>query len=51
MQLSQDNLLRALSALAYYRDNVTDHDVIWDRYDETIRAIEAYRQNYSTEEV
>lgn len=50
MQLSQDHLLRALRALAYYRDNMTGHDVIWDRYDEAIKAIEAYRENYSTEE-
>ena len=49
MQLPQDHLYRAIQALAYYRDNVTDHDVIWDRYDEAIKALESYRQNYSTE--
>ena len=49
MQIPQDHLYRAIQALAYYRDNVTGHDDIWDRYDETIKALEAYRQNYSTD--
>lgn len=49
MQIPQNHLYRAIQALAYYRDHVTDHDDIWDRYDEAIKYLEAYRQNYSTD--
>lgn len=50
MQLHDDHIYRAIVALEYYRDNQTGHDFIWNRYDETIRALKAYQDQYSTED-
>lgn len=47
MQLQDDHLYRAILALEYYRDNMTGHDYIWDRYDSTVRALKAYQENYT----
>jgi hypothetical protein len=49
MQLSPDTLLRALQALKYYQENQTgDSEEIWDRYENAIKEVERYRENYST---
>lgn len=48
MQLHDDHIYRAIVALEYYRDNQTGHDLIWERYDETLRALKAYQDEYST---
>ena len=50
MQLHKEHIARAIKALEYYRDRVAGSEYVWDRYEETVKALEAYQDEYSTED-
>ena len=49
MQIREEHLIRALRAIAYYRDNVVGHEDLVDEYDRTMFVLEQYRQQHSTD--
>ena len=50
MQLHEDHIARAIKALEYYRDRVAGSEYMYDRYEETVAALKAYQDQYSTED-
>ena len=49
MQIREEHLIRAMRALAYYRDNVVGHEDLVDEYDRTMLVLEQYRIEHSTD--
>ena len=47
IQFNEDEVCRLLRAAVHYRDTVTGHEVIWDRYNSVIEKLRAYGEEVS----
>ena len=47
IQFKEEEVCQMVRALTYYRDKVTGHDDIWDRYDALISKVYAYGEETS----
>lgn len=50
MQLNENDVCKALKAVAYYRDNVTGSDFMWDEYDNLLRKMGYYGEEVTEKE-
>ena len=48
IQFNEDEVCRLLRATVHYRDQVTGHEVIWDRYNSLIEKLRCYGEEVST---
>ena len=48
IQFNEDEVCRLLRAAVYYRDQVTGHEEIWDRYNQVIEKLRCYGEEVST---
>ena len=48
IQFNEDEVCRLLRAMVHYRDTVTGHEVIYDRYNTLIEKLRAYGEEVST---
>ena len=48
IQFNEDEVCRLLRAAVYYRDQVTSHEEIWDRYNHVIEKLRCYGEEVST---
>ena len=51
IQFNEDEVCRLLRATVHYRDNVTGHEVIWDRYNHLITKLRSYGEEVSPEDL
>ena len=42
IQFNEDEVCRMVRAITYYRDQVTSHDLMWDKYNDLITKLYAY---------
>ena len=48
IQFNEDEVCRLLRAAVHYRDNITGHEEIWDRYNVLIEKLRCYGEEVST---
>ena len=47
IQFKEEEVCQILRALTHYRDEVTGHDDIWDRYDRLVTKMNKYGEEVS----
>ena len=47
IQFNEDEICRLVRATVFYRDNITGHEVIWDRYNHLIEKLRSYGEEVS----
>ena len=47
IQFNEDEVCRLIRATVHYRDNVTGHEVIWDRYNDVLNKLRCYGEEVS----
>ena len=47
IQFNENEVCQMLKALTHYRDEVTGHDDIWDRYDHLVAKMNKYGEEVS----
>ena len=47
IQFKEEEVCQILRALTHYRDEVTGHDDIWDRYDRLVTKMNKYGEDVS----
>ena len=47
IQFNEDEVCRMVRAITYYRDQVTSHDLMWDKYNDIISKLYAYGEEAS----
>ena len=47
IQFKEEEVCQILRALTHYRDEVTGHDDIWDRYDRLVAKMNKYGEEVS----
>jgi hypothetical protein len=47
IQFKEEEVCQILKALTHYRDEVTGHDDIWDRYDRLVTKMDKYGEEVS----
>ena len=47
IQFKEEEVCQILRALTHYRDEVTGHDDIWDRYDRLVSKMNKYGEEVS----
>ena len=47
IQFNENEVCQMLRALTHYRDEVTGHDDIWDRYDRLVSKMNKYGEEVS----
>ena len=48
IQFREEEVCQIIKALTYYRDKVTGHDDIWDRYDHLVEKMNKYCLLYTS---
>ena len=51
IQFNEDEVCRMVRAITYYRDQVTSHDLMWDKYNDIISKLYAYGEEASPDPV
>ena len=51
IQFNEDEVCRMVRAITYYRDQVTSHDCMWDRYNDLITKLYQYGEDVSPDPV
>ena len=51
IQFKEDEVCRMVRAITYYRDQVTSHDLMWDKYNDLIVKLYAYGEDVSPETI
>ena len=47
IQFNEDEVCRLIRATVHYRDSVTSHEVIWDRYNYLVDKLRSYAEEVS----
>ena len=51
IQFNEDEVCRMKRAITYYRDQVTSHDLMWDKYNDLIIKLISYGEEISPDKL
>ena len=50
IQFRDEEVCRMVRAITYYRDHVTSHDLMWDKYNDLIVKLYQYGEEVDTDD-